>query len=513
MSRHFNTAGPCKPDIHYMVPAAGRIPGVRELVETQSCFVLHAPRQSGKTTAILEVAAELTASGRYAAAVVSVEPGAAFDTVGEAELAILSGWRSDLRGRLPAELGLPALPESPPGGRIRDALGLWAAGCPLPLVVFVDEIDGLAPKVLSSVLKQIRSGFPGRPQAFPHSMALVGMRDVRDYALVSGGTARSGAGSPFNVSAESVTLAAFTRAEIVSLYGQHTADTGQAFTAAAIDRVVACTSGQPYLVNALAREAVRANPDAAIDTGDIDRAREALIVRRVTHLDSLAERLRDPRVRRVMEAVLAGDFADGFQDDDLRYALELGLVRAPATGGIEFANAIYREVIPRVLAGRAQQSIPALQPTWLTPAGHIDAARLMEAFVSFWRLNGEPLMRTVEYHEVAPQLVLMAFLHRVVNGGGTLDREFAVGSGRIDLCVRAPGFTMALELKVWRDHMADPTPAGLEQLDRYLERLGLPEGWLVIFDRRSGAPLRGENGETTHETTPGGRAVTIVRLR
>lgn len=257
MSRQFNTAGPCKPDLHYMVPAAGRIPGVQELVETQSYFVLHAPRQSGKTTAILESAAELMATGRYAAAVVSVEPGAAFETVGEAELAILSGWRSDLRGRPPVELGLPALPDTAPGGRIRDALGLWAAACPLPLVVFVDEIDSLAPEVLSSVLKQIRSGFPGRPQSFPHSMALVGMRDVRDSAPVSGGTARSGAGSPFNVSAESLTLAAFTRAEIVALYEQHTADTGQAFTAAVIDRVVACTSGQPYLVNALAREAVR----------------------------------------------------------------------------------------------------------------------------------------------------------------------------------------------------------------------------------------------------------------
>ena len=513
MPRHFNTAGPCKPDIHYMLPAAVRIPGVHELVETQSYFVLHAPRQSGKTTAILELAAELTASGRYAAAVVSVEPGAAFETVGEAELAILSGWRSDVRGRLPVELGLPELPESAPGGRIREALGLWAATCPLPLVVFVDEIDGLAPEVLSSVLKQIRSGFPGRPQSFPHSMALVGMRDVRDYALVSGGTARSGAGSPFNVSAESLTLAAFTRPEIVALYGQHTADTGQALTVAAIDRVVECTSGQPYLVNALAREAVRANPDAPIDAMDIDRAREALIVRRVTHLDSLAERLRDPRVRRVMEAVMAGNFADAFQDDDLRYALELGLVRAPVTGGIEFANSIYREVIPRVLAGRAQQSIPALQPSWLTPAGQIDPGRLMAAFVEFWRLNGEPLMRTVEYHEVAPQLVLMAFLHRVVNGGGTLDREFAVGSGRIDLCVRAPGFIMGLELKVWRDHAADPLSAGLDQLDRYLERLGLREGWLVIFDRRTVSPSGTENGRITTQTTPAERDVKVVRLR
>lgn len=27
--RYFNTAGPCKPDMHYMLPVLSRLPGVR----------------------------------------------------------------------------------------------------------------------------------------------------------------------------------------------------------------------------------------------------------------------------------------------------------------------------------------------------------------------------------------------------------------------------------------------------------------------------------------------------
>ena len=91
MPRRFNVAGPCKPDIHYMLPAAARVPLARRLVADQNYFVIHAPRQSGKTTAMTNLAQQLTASGDYVAVLVSVEVGAAFnDDPGAAELAILS---------------------------------------------------------------------------------------------------------------------------------------------------------------------------------------------------------------------------------------------------------------------------------------------------------------------------------------------------------------------------------------------------------------------------------------
>ncbi|ASC73487.1 hypothetical protein XM38_044540 [Halomicronema hongdechloris C2206] len=105
----------------------------------------------------------------------------------------------------------------------------------------------------------------------------------------------------------------------------------------------------------------------------------------------------------------------------------------------------------------------------------------------------------------------MAFLHRVVNGGGTLEREYALGTGRMDLCLRYGQVVLGIELKVWRQGRPDPLQAGLAQLDSYLARLGEETGWLVIFDRRSGIPPIEERTTTERVTTPDGRRVTVVR--
>ena len=175
------------------------------------------------------------------------------------------------------------------------------------------------------------------------------------------------------------------------------------------------------------------------------------------------------------------------------------------------ANPIYSEVIPRSLATSAIASLPQIQPTWLSPEGRLDERRLLDAFLTFWRQHGEPIMSTAPYHEIAPHLVMMAFLHRVANGGGTIEREYAIGSGRMDLLVRYGVDRLAIELKVWRDGESDPRGERLTQLDRYLAGLGLETGWLVIFDRRSGLRRLAERTEAEAAVTPGGRAVTVVR--
>jgi hypothetical protein len=155
--------------------------------------------------------------------------------------------------------------------------------------------------------------------------------------------------------------------------------------------------------------------------------------------------------------------------------------------------------------------LPYLQPIWLTAGGQLDIDQLLAAFLAFWRQHGQPLLKSAPYHEIAPHLVLMAFLHRVVNGGGTLEREYAIGSGRMDLCLRYGPATIAMELKVWRDNEKDPLAEGLAQLDSYLSGLGQETGWLVIFDRRSDLPPIAERTTTELATTPAGRAVTVVR--
>lgn len=502
MSRWFNTAGPCAPADHYVLPASRRLPEVRSLIGQERCFVLQGLGHIGKTTQLQALARELTAEGQHIAILVSVELASPFSRdIGTAELAVLEDWRSDARTQLPVDLQPPAFPDAPPGSRISTALSSWASSAPRALVVFVDEVESLRGETLRSILSQLR----GEGENFPSSLGLIGQRGVRD-----------------SVKALSLTLRDFTAAEVAELYQQHTEETGQRFDPEALALAFESTQGQPWLVNALAKVAVEELvPDRSqsVRREDIERARALLISRRETHLDSLTERLREPRVSAILEPVLAGTFAGGGDtyQDDLQYTRDLGLC-AP-DDPIRVANPIYQETIARVLAGNAEPKVLVEPKSFVLPDGRLDFARLLQEFASFWREHGEVLAAGMTYHEVAPQLVLMAFLQRVVNGGGQVDREYGVGRGRIDLLVRWPYQEggqrrlqrQALELKVWREGEKDPLEKGLAQLDEYLSRLGLDKGVLVIFDRRVEAGGTELRTRFEQDQTPSGRNVTVLR--
>jgi hypothetical protein len=515
MSRWFTTIGPCQSDKHYMLSATNRLPRLQRLIQQETYFVLHAPRQIGKTTGMLALAQELTASEQYAAVLVSAEVGAPFNQdPGAAELAILDGWRADAELILPPQLLPPPWPTVSPGQRIRAALSAWAQAIPLPLVLFIDEIDSLQDNTLLTVLRQIRSGFPSRPKAFPQAIALIGLRDVRDYKVAAGGSDHLNTSSPFNIKAESFTMRGFNAGEVAELYQQHTEETGQVFEAEAIALVFELTDGQPWLVNALARQLVEVlapEPTTPITVALVQQAKEILIWRRDTHLDSLAERLNENRVKAVLEPMLAGLELSVTPNDDRQYLVDIGLLRRDPAGGLVIANPIYREIVPRMLSLGPQDSLPMIQPTWLLPSGEVNLDTLRESFLAFWLRHGEALIGSAPYHEIAPHLVLMAFLDRVANGGGTLEREYAIGRDRMDLCLRYGALVLGIEIKVWRNRRPDPLTQGLVQLEGYLARIGQGFGWLVIFDRRSEIPEIEERLSTEVVMTEAGRAVTVIR--
>ncbi|NJO28061.1 MAG: ATP-binding protein [Richelia sp. SL_2_1] len=515
MSRWFNIAGPCQTDKHYMLSPTSRLPDLSRLIEQESYFVVHAPRQTGKTTAMLALAQQLTATGRYAAVVVSVEVGSAFNhDPSAAELAILGTWRDTIAIRLPQDLRPSAWEYGEPGQRIKASLQAWAQSSPRPLVIFIDEIDSLQDQTLISVLRQLRDGFPNRPENFPSSVGLIGLRDVRDYKVASGGSDRLNTASPFNIKVSSITLRNFNAGEVAELYQQHTQDTGQIFTEEATAYAFDLTQGQPWLVNALAKEVVEKmvrDRNIAITKEHILQAKEILIARQDTHLDSLAEKLREKRVKNIIEPILAGQTLPDTPNDDRQYLIDLGLLRRDPAGGLVISNPIYREVIPRVLVQGTQDSLPHISPSWLTPEGELNKDALLSAFIKFWRQHGEPLLSSAVYHEIAPHIVLMAFLHRVVNGGGILEREYAIGSDRMDLCLRYKDVTLGIELKVWREKKRDPQAEGIEQLESYLARLGLNEGWLFVFDRRKNALPMEELLSTQVVVTDNQRNITVIR--
>ncbi|HNY32086.1 MAG TPA: hypothetical protein PKO15_14475 [Fibrobacteria bacterium] len=248
------------------------------------------------------------------------------------------------------------------------------------------------------------------------------------------------------------------------------------------------TGGQPWLVNTLADLCVtRLVTDGSAITADhIEAAKEELIKSRAVHIDSLAERLRDPKVKRIVQPILAGDsdptLADG---DDFRLCLDLGLV-ALDNGVPSIANPIYREVLIRTLNYGQQLAIPAPEFRWTKDDGDLDLEALFDEFQVFWRRNGDLWEQKADYTEVFPHLLLMAFFQRVLNGGARLTREAAVGRERMDMLIEWKGFSHIIEIKLVHPHDGREATlqSGLRQIARYADKVGHDATkTLVIFDR------------------------------
>ena len=501
--RKFNTAGPIRPALDYHIPPLDRLdlPEVLELIRDERYFVLHAPRQTGKTSTLLALRGLLNSgkAGKYRCAYINVEPAqTAREDVGRAMGAIASRIAREARYALDDPATADAADALDTTRRPDDALGTlletWARSADAPLVLLIDEIDAMVGDSLVSVLRQLRAGYAERPDGFPQSVVLSGVRDVRDYRIrASSEKDVIAGGSAFNIKARSLRMGDFTRTEVETLLGQHTAETGQEFAPGAVRAVWEQTRGQPWLVNALALEmcfsaGMPKEPGAPLAERDVFEAREALILRRETHLDQLADKLREPRVRRVVEPLLSGGDAE-YSDRDREYVRDLGLV-APDPP-LRFANPVYGEVVPRELTWVLQDRIPDPAAWYVRPDGGLDMDGLLAAFQDFFRQNSEHWIRRARYTEAGPQLVLQAFLHRVVNATGRIEREYALGSRRVDLLVvwpreRGREDRIVVECKLVREgrSLSRTVDEGLEQTRRYMDISGTDEGHLVVFDMR-----------------------------
>ena len=362
--RKFNTAGPIDPEDHYHIPPLERIDldEVLGMVSDKKYFVLHAPRQTGKTSALLALRDLLNSgqAGSWRCVYANVEAGqAARENVTDAMRAMLSEFA--LRASLTLGddslegISRAAMDSAGSMGVLGLVLSRWAAADRSPLVLLIDEIDSLVGDTLLSVLRQVRAGYDLRPSAFPHSIVLCGVRDVRDYRIHSSAENRMVlGGSAFNIKSESLRLGNFSEQEIRALLAQHTAETGQAFTERALELIWERTGGQPWLVNALCYDACfRHKPgrerSRPITAEAVLAAQERLILRRDTHIDDLANKLREERVRRVVEPILTGADEQAWSTEDVAYVCDLGLVAQDTDGTPHIANPIYAEVVPRHL--------------------------------------------------------------------------------------------------------------------------------------------------------------------
>ena len=469
---------------------------VERLIEAEQYFVVHAPRQTGKTTFLHSLAHRLNQQGQYVATVCSLESaGYPSISVEDANEVFIRSLYQLAELFLEADCMPPNPYAYPPSAQLlKQYLGDWCRSVSKPVVLLLDEVDALYDDVLISTLRQLRDGFQARPAGFPQSIALVGLRDIREYRLRARADNPSiGAGSPFNVKAESCFLPVFSLKEVRGLLQQHTEDTGQVFPEEVIQKLYAYSGGQPWLTNALANEIVakmlKNDYTRPITPDLVEEAKERLIAQRQTHLDSLVDKINEPRVKPIVMHIINGEAPtfDGF-DDDMRYCRDLGIISYDDP--IRFANPIYREIITRIMNSAFQRGInqEIAQTSWyLRPDGSLDMDKLLEAFVTFYQRHSESWLERFQYKEAGHQLLLMAFLQRIINGGGRIEREMAIGNGRTDLAVFWKDQVIPIELKMHHDKWSQPE--GIEQLGRYMDKLGQKSGYLILFEKKSSEEL------------------------
>jgi hypothetical protein len=502
-----------------MIDASSRLRGVEQLIDMKQYFVIHAARQSGKTTYLKDLTRRLNDGGKYYALYCSLETIQVVENEEKGIPEIVKNVRNMLCfSNIPHK---DTFAENADYGNytnvLNTELSLFCMKLDKPLVVLFDEVDCLSEGTLISFMRQLRKGYNDRCSIpFIHSVALVGMRNIRDYkARIRPESESLGSASPFNIVTESMTLKNFTKEEITSLYRQHTDDTGQVFEPEAIDLIDEQTQGQPWLVNAIVREVIvkmlQLDYTQPVTASLVNEAIQTIIMRRDTHIDSLLERLKEDRVRRVIEPMILGE--DFFErlSDDYQYVTDLGLIKS-IEGKIQPANPIYGEVIARTLSYDAQkiflQKKPDATIAHFLKDGKIDMNALMQDFQQFWQENSAIWIEKFQYKEAAPHLILMAFLQRIINGGGYIIRGMGAGTGHTDLCIVYQTQKYPVELKIRRGDKS--IAKGIEQTLRYMDSFGCSEGWLAVFDQRS--TISWEEKIYLKKETVDGKTVTVVGL-
>ncbi|MDR1309204.1 MAG: hypothetical protein LBL95_04815 [Deltaproteobacteria bacterium] len=472
------------------------------MIENEYYFILHAPRQTGKTTYLNFLTNKINRDGRWYALNCSLaglrgisDRGEAMTTVvSQINVAMTRSLVTTIREKAFTYDSLPGM--KAPDFKVATILNHLCRDLERDLVVFFDEADLLSGHGLISFLAQVRDGYLYRDETvnrFPRSMALVGMRDIRDYLIkVRPDDESTGEGSPFNVKKESLTLPNFTKDEIRTLYGQHSGATGQYFDDSAIERAWDWTEGQPWLVNALADEIVSGQlkndyrPD--ITGGHFDQAAATLIKGRSTHVGSLLARLREPRVIKVMDAVFAGlKGTVSINSDDRKLCLDLGLLSENEDRTLRPSNKIYGEVMSRTLTDEIQHVLDIdVGPKKWTDGQFLLMSGLLKEFQRFWRQGSDSFpfrhkdFAAFKYDEATYSFMLLAYLQKIVNSGGLVFRQYAEGRGAVDIGVRYGGHEYLVEVKLKGEKTLDDWQ---RQLAGYLDAAGQKEGWLVIFDR------------------------------
>jgi hypothetical protein len=512
MPKKFNITGLCLPARHYMADISEKLAQVLALVEEGEYFAISRPRQYGKTTMLTSIARALQQSEQYLVFSISFEGlgSTEFSSSKEFCAAFLHLLERQAKSQQLAELadflrqaGAHTERFIALSGVITDLVDLAAKR----VVLLVDEVDKSSNNQLFlDFLGLLRHKFLNRdnPADYTfHSVVLAGVHDVKTLKAKLRADEEAKQNSPWNIAAEFKVVMSLLPHEIVPMLEDYAQERGVNLDAPALaERLYYYTSGYPFLVSALCKivdeEMLPERADKNWHLGDIDEAARRLIhsIRSNTNFDSLIKNLENhPELYALASDLLLRERALSYNVHNpiIKLGVLYGIFRNGE--GLNIHNRVYEQIIYDYLVSKMETSIPAgshLFRSGIHPdSPALDMEKVLLNFQAF--MKSRYSARDRAFLEREGRLVFLAFLRPILNGKGHDFIEAQTSEEkRLDVAVTYNQYQYVVELKVWRGQAAHQR--GLAQLADYLDRQGLDEGYLVIFDPRRSV-------ETIHESS------------
>jgi hypothetical protein len=517
MSKKFNITGLCLPAKHYMADISEKLAQVLALVEEGEYFAISRPRQYGKTTMLTSIARALQQSEQYLVFSISFEGlgSTEFSSSKEFCAAFLHLLERQAKSQQLVELadflrqaGAHTERFIALSGVITDLVDLAAKR----VVLLVDEVDKSSNNQLFlDFLGLLRHKFLNRdnPADYTfHSVVLAGVHDVKTLKAKLRVDEEAKQNSPWNIAAEFKVVMSLLPHEIVPMLEDYAQERGVNLDAPALaERLYYYTSGYPFLVSALCKivdeEMLPERADKNWHLGDIDEAARRLIhsIRSNTNFDSLIKNLENhPKLYELVYRLAIENEAFYFNIHDplINLGVLYGILRNGE--GVNIHNRIYVEIITNYMASKLVTSLGLLQAQaagpYLRPGNALDMELVLRNFQQYMRQEHSAKDR--QFLERHGRLVFLAFLKPILNSKGHTFKEPQISEERrLDVAVTFQQHKYIVELKIWRGPKAHEE--GLKQLADYLDRQGLEEGYLVIFDPRRPAETIQESSRWAHQ--------------
>ena len=230
------------------------------------------------------------------------------------------------------------------------------------LVLIIDEADALKGDTGELFFDQLRMGYKDSEGSrnFPFSVCLVSMCSIEDFEFMKD---RNLSASPFNVLTEMMMLPRFTLSQVISLFQQHTTETGQVFEDGVLPFIFEQTQGQPWLCNRIGKEicfkdATNVDRTKSIPLSSVYNAISIVSKKRENHMMYLDLQLNELRKRTILLLAyinemklkpLLSNNRDEMIKEEIEYYMDSGLIEN-SFEGIVFACPIYHNLCTFLLS-------------------------------------------------------------------------------------------------------------------------------------------------------------------